>query len=240
MTRTQFASEPELRASWLPALSCMAMAGLMVGAFAPVAQAGGFFETLFAVFGGGAPHRAAAPYAYSDPSADLGARPDANIGSETSASGSWGGGRAFCVRLCDGRYYPITSGGSNSTPVHMCSAMCPAAKTKVFHGGEIDAATDSAGGRYANLEQAFAYRKIVVPNCTCNGKDAFGLVPVDVMTDPTLRAGDIVATSTGLKAFQGGKSETHKAAEFAPAENSTRVSGSLRDRLSGLRVSEKQ
>jgi len=223
MTGTQIASARKLRSPWPGGLSFLAVVGAVVCCFAPTAQAGGFFDSLFGGVGG--QQRAAPAYSYSDPRADLVVRGDpnrANIKAETpAAAGYSGGGKAFCVRLCDGRYYPITSGSANSTPVQMCSAMCPAAKTKVFHGGEIASAADSAGARYSRLDQAFAYRKSVVPGCSCNGKDAFGLVQVDVKTDPTLRAGDIVATGNGLKAFQGGRSETRKTADFAPAQDAS-------------------
>ena len=56
------------------------------------------------------------------------------------------------------------------------------------------------GARYANLENAFVYREKIVPNCTCNGKDAFGLAKIDVASDPTLKPGDIVATGDNQKA----------------------------------------
>ena len=56
------------------------------------------------------------------------------------------------------------------------------------------------GSRYADLDNAFVYRKKLVAGCTCNGRDPFGLARVDVNTDPTLRPGDIVATKTGLVA----------------------------------------
>src|SRR6266481_10083313 len=49
-----------------------------------------------------------------------------------------GGGPAFCVRSCDGRYFPLARG--NTTPVQMCQAFCPASATKVFFGGSIDGA----------------------------------------------------------------------------------------------------
>jgi hypothetical protein len=188
-------------------ISFLAVAGV-VCSLASSAQAGGLFDSLFGGFGAQRP-----TYAYSDPSADLAKRERGGPGirTESSAPSYSGGGKAFCVRLCDGRYYPITSGSSNSTPVQMCSAMCPAAKTKVFHGGEIESAADSTGMRYSKLDQAFAYRKSVVPGCSCNGKDAYGLVTVDVATDPTLRAGDMVATADGLKAVG------RKSADAAPA-----------------------
>ncbi len=72
--------------------------------------------------------------------------------------------------------------------------MCPAAQTKVFAGGSIDHAVSNDGKRYSDLPNAFTYRKQLVNSCTCNGKTAGGLVRVDVKADPTLRAGDIVAT----------------------------------------------
>jgi hypothetical protein len=171
------------------------IAGVILCSLASSAQAGGFFDSLFGGFMGA--QRPARPaYAYSDPNADFARNPR----TESSDAGYASGGKAFCVRLCDGRYYPITSGSANSTPVQMCSAMCPAAKTKVFRGGEIASATDVNGMHYSKLDQAFAYRKSVVPGCSCNGKDAFGLVTVDVANDPTLRAGDKIVTTDGIKA----------------------------------------
>ena len=91
------------------------------------AKAAGFFESLF----GGlfAPQR---PAAY----------PSTDLGSDVSGQAEEPADTAFCVRLCDGRYYPIVSDDSNSTPVRMCSAMCPAATTRVFHGSEITSASD--------------------------------------------------------------------------------------------------
>jgi len=213
-------------------ISSFAVAGALICLLTSSAEAGGFFDSLFGGFG--AQHRPT--YAYSDPSADLASRNPPGIKTDSSAPSYSGGGKAFCVRLCDGRYYPITSGSSNSTPVQMCSAMCPAAKTKVFHGGEIAAATDSTGAPYSKLDQAFAYRKSVVPGCSCNGKDAFGLVTVDVATDPTLRPGDVVATADGLKAV--GRKSSDKSGD-AGAANASRVSGAQRDRVSDLRGAEK-
>src|SRR4051812_34000500 len=36
-----------------------------------------------------------------------------------------GSGPAFCVRSCDGKYFPLTTRG-NATPVQMCQVFCPA------------------------------------------------------------------------------------------------------------------
>ena len=89
---------------------------------------------------------------------------------------------------------------SNATSIQLCNAFCPAAKTQVFNGSAIDHASSSNGARYANLENAFVYREKIIPNCTCNGKDSFGLARIDVAADPTLKPGDVVATGDNVKA----------------------------------------
>jgi hypothetical protein len=118
----------------------------------------------------------------------------------------------FCVRLCDGQHFPMEQ-MVNGTPVETCRAICPYSKTKVFFGSEIGGAVAQDGQHYAALETAFVYRKQLVANCTCNGKDAFGLTSFDVKKDPTLRPGDIVSTKDGLLAFTGRSGST---AAFTP------------------------
>jgi uncharacterized protein DUF2865 len=110
-----------------------------------------------------------------------------------------GHGIAYCVRTCDGRYFPMQR-HANANPVQLCSSFCPAATTLVFNGSQIDSAVAANGTRYSDLENAFLYRKQIVQGCTCNGKDAFGLARIDVATDPTLRPGDIVASGDNVKA----------------------------------------
>ncbi len=106
-----------------------------------------------------------------------------------------GSGPAFCVRSCDGKYFPLTRG--NASPIQMCQAFCPASPTKVFYGSNIDNAAGATGERYADSENAFAYRKALRADCTCNGRDSAGLAPVDLTMDGSLRAGDVIATTDG-------------------------------------------
>ncbi len=85
------------------------------------------------------------------------------------------------------------------------------------------------GKRYSDLGTAFAYREKTVAGCTCNGKDAYGLVPLDAAKDPTLRAGDIVATEAGMVAYRGeGRRGT---ADFTPIESYSGLSSDMRRRL---------
>ena len=122
------------------------------------------------------------------------------------------------MRSCDGKYFPLTLRG-NATPVVAVATpetFCPASATKVYYGGNIDDATASNGERYADSENAFAYRKALRADCTCNGRDPAGLAPVDLTLDTSLRPGDVVATSDGLVAFTGVRLGASQTADFAP------------------------
>jgi hypothetical protein len=145
----------------------------------------------------------------------------------------------FCVRLCDGRYFPIDH-ISNATPLVTCKAMCPASETKVFSGGEIDHAIAHDGTRYADLGAAFAYRQHLIPSCTCNGKDPLGLARVETSSDPTLRPGDMVATETGLKVYTGKHGESVTLASSnatgAPKINSAISRVRVTQRLTALNI----
>jgi hypothetical protein len=110
---------------------------------------------------------------------------------------SYGGGQAYCVRTCDGRYFPITAGDGQSRAAS-CNNFCPASETKVVYGSSIDHAATENGKSYSELPNAFRYRNEIVAGCTCNGKDQLGLAPVKIEDDPTLRKGDIVAGTNGL------------------------------------------
>lgn len=145
---------------------------------------------------------------------------------------------AYCVRLCDGRFFPLTP-TANMTPVKLCSALCPASRTKVFEGASLEAATTPEGARYEALPTAYLFRKELVPDCTCNGKNPLGLAKIDLSADPTLQAGDIVATAEGLKVFNGGgNSVRHKEASFVPLQKSALVPGSMRRTLNSMKVAK--
>ncbi len=141
---------------------------------------------------------------------------------------------AYCVRLCDGRYFPIQRHGGIS-PAQACSSFCPASATRIYNGGSsIDHAVGADGTRYADLNTAFVYRQKIVPGCTCNGRDAFGLVNTPVAEDTTLRPGDIVATHRGLIAYNG--STDPRAPNFTPINSYAGLSAELRQRLTETRI----
>ena len=164
------------------------------------AYAEGFLDFLFGGF-----QRPSPPPDVPPPTPTVGRVAPPALGHE-SVSGISSIGRTvgFCVRLCDGQHFPIGQ-IVYGTPQDTCTAICPYSKTKLFFGSEIRSASAKDGQHYIELESAFLYRKELVANCTCNGKDPFGLAPLGVKNDPTLRPGDLVSTAKGLMAF-GGKS----------------------------------
>ena len=143
-----------------------------------------------------------------------------------------GPSKAFCVRTCDGHYFPVRAHAGMSV-AEACHAFCPASETHIYSGGNIDYAVARDGSRYRDLPNAYVYRRHLVAGCTCNGRDAFGLAHVDVATDPTLRPGDVVATRGGMVAFAG---RTDKTANFTPVASYPHFSKSLRAQLSALRI----
>jgi hypothetical protein len=146
-----------------------------------------------------------------------------------------GSGTAFCVRGCDGKYFQVTSRG-NASLAQMCQAFCPASATKVFYGSTIDGASATDGERYAGTENAFAYRKALRADCTCNGRDPAGLAPVDLTLDGSLRPGDVVATAEGLVAYTGVKVGNNQTAEFTPIASYPGLTAAVRARLGEMKV----
>jgi hypothetical protein len=205
-------------------MGCAGLAvALSVGVVAP-ASAQGLFEAIFGAISG----RQSSPSAYADPNAE--GRSDA---SRRPAGQVFGGGTFYCVRLCDGRFFPIQR-HANTTPAQLCSAMCPATQTRIFSGSEINRSVAPDGSRYADLDNAFTYRERVVENCSCNGKDAFGLARMNVSSDPTLRSGDIVATTNGLMTYNAAtrarRAADAQGANFTPVDPS-QASRDVREKL---------
>ena len=180
-----------------------ALAGIAMLTASNSAQAQGLFDFLFGGFSQKPTPQPSESYA-PPPSPAIGRVAPAPLGPEQviEGTGSTGHTVAFCVRLCDGQHFPIEH-MVNTTPMETCRAICPYSKTKVFFGSEIGGAVAQDGEHYASLNTAFEYRKTLVPNCTCNGRSAFGLNALDVQNDPTLRPGDIVSTKDGLMAYTG-------------------------------------
>jgi hypothetical protein len=204
------------------------LAGVTVVAMAATtgsASAQGFFDSLFG-------RRSVGPStsAYADPFQWNPFAPRAPEAPHAEMAGTG----AFCVRVCDGRFFPIPR-NMGVSPAQTCSSFCPATATRVYNGGSIDHAVAADGKRYAELSTAFVFREKIVQGCTCNGKDAFGLVNTPVEEDATLRPGDIVATNNGLMAYNGGGGRK-PGASFTPIASYSGLSAELRRKLTETKI----
>jgi Protein of unknown function (DUF2865) len=227
VARADAGRKPMLRSSGLAVTLLMGLAG------AVAAQSN--IEELF----GGRPPAARAELparSYADPGRDS-TDPLSFFHSQQPrmSAPSSGGGTAYCVRLCDGRYFPLQRHG-DMPPADLCNAFCPASRTKVFFGGDIDASRAHDGTRYSALPNAFVYRERLLADCTCNGRTSYGLAALDAARDPTLRPGDIIATKDGLLTFRGTRSRRgNDTADFTPLDRS-RMGRGLSERLGRVAV----
>jgi hypothetical protein len=129
--------------------------------------------------------------------------------------------RAWCVRGCDGRYFPIY-GTDNKSREQSCSNFCPASRTMLVYGDDIDNAVTDNGKPYSELPNAFRYRNELVAGCTCDGKHQVGLVHIEIVNDPTLRKGDMVEGPKGLEVASR-DADARGAPNFLPLPRSVRA-----------------
>ena len=215
----------------------MRVAGAVVLSLALTTPApAGFFDFLFGGDDSGKSQPAKRPNQPTDsifPNLFEPERPPAALPQTMVDSNSPRSNFTHCVRMCDGKHFPLLNRGGNS-PVAMCQAFCPASEAKVFFGSSIDRAISMDGERYSETKNAYAYRKALSPDCTCNGRNPAGLAPVDLSMDSTLRPGDIIATGTGLVAYSGPRGG--RGGDFTPIASYTGLTTEARARLGEMKV----
>ena len=188
----------------------------MVAGSASTARAEDFLSALFGAFSGR--HQASQPV----PQMPLPFAEGVFGAPQGEARSRFAGGQAYCVRTCDGRYFPI-SASDNQSRAASCNSFCPASETKVVYGGNIDSAVTETGKPYSELPNAFRYRTELVAGCSCNGKDQVGLAQVKIEDDPTLRKGDLVAGADGLMVAGRGADRRGAALNMSPAPPAIRA-----------------
>ena len=217
-----------LRFAFMPGHVALLAVSLL--ALTPRPASAGFFDFLFG--GDRTPHATQSPTQTQQ--TDFFGNP-IDPGPTSVAPVSSGRSASYCVRTCDGKYFPL-SARAGMTPAQMCQSFCPASTTKIYFGSNIDSALGPNGERYADLPHAFAYRKALKADCTCNGRDPAGLAPIDLSLDTTLRPGDIVATTDGLVAYKGVSPINGQTAEFTPVANYPGLTPELRAKLGEMKV----
>lgn len=214
--------------------AAVAAVAALIGSIPLSAQAGDLLDAILGVFG--APPPAASPIQQVPP--DVVSAP-LRITLTPQWSSAFSGVSGYCVRLCDGRYFPLPRFASSATPAKLCNGLCPGSRTMVYWGAPIDQARTSNGSRYSDLTTAFGYRKTIAPNCTCNGNDIFGTAAISIRGDITLRRGDVVVTENGARVFIGSAEAEHKASDFTSAQNYSGLSADQRRKIMEIQVTRK-
>jgi hypothetical protein len=123
------------------------------------------------------------------------AKPVATGGAGGDADSMSGG--AYCVRVCDGYYFPLIK-SSQLSAQQSCDFACPSARVQLYQGASIDQARNAKGERYSALRAAFSFRDKFTARCSCNDPAASRDYYLRLSRrDPTLRSGDIVVGEKG-------------------------------------------
>jgi hypothetical protein len=136
--------------------------------------------------------------------------------------------RTLCVRTCDGYYWPIsfsTAPGRFAEDDRACQRMCPASQVVLYAhrnpGEDVSQAVSLSGQTYADMPNAFLYRKQVNPACSCRRSGETWAHALQHLDD-TVERGDIVVTEERAKQLsrpqqqKATKSNARGAREAAP------------------------
>jgi hypothetical protein len=105
--------------------------------------------------------------------AELPLDPNAEDKPTHSISEARAGGKAVCVRSCDGAFFPVSysaSGGRLDYLQDMCRALCPNADVTLYtypSSGDIEQAVSITGARYLDSPTALKFRQTFDPTCSC-------------------------------------------------------------------------
>lgn len=175
--------------------------------------------------------------------------PGPSSGGSGDAAGSRGRGSgvAYCVRTCDGRFFPLTIRARAGDPdaQAQCRAFCPAASTEVYTSSDpsrgIEAAYSRDGKAYSALPNAFVFRQRLVDGCSCtHGTRVGGLQSVAIKEDITLKPGDVVMTEEGPRVFAGSrKGPPFRAEDFVTADRFPKLPKDMRLRIRELTVASR-
>ncbi len=112
-------------------------------------------------------------------------------------------GGGYCVRACDGYYFPLIKSSAISGQ-QSCEFACPSARVELYRGETIEEARNAKGDRYSALPVAFSFRDRLTAGCSCTNPAASHDYYLRLSRkDPTLRDGDVVVGQNGAFIFSG-------------------------------------
>jgi len=145
-----------------------------------------------------------------------------------------GGGRAVCVRLCDGFFFPsVSSSGGDDA----CASQCPDAPTAFYSepvgSDKIEDAVSLRGESYSALPVANHNRASFDNTCTCHRSFTRSYL-AELLHDRTLRNGDVVMTAKGFTVFRSNKSSAVSLANFVALSQSADIPKNSRLELTAM------
>ena len=124
-------------------------------------------------------------------------------GGRENDGASFGSGTEFCVRTCDGYFFPLIK-SAQQTKQASCEYACPSAPVAYYHGASIESARNLKGEKYTALPTAFKFREKVSQGCTCHPPEESQENSLKIVgNDPTAHSGDIVVGQKGALVYQG-------------------------------------
>lgn len=184
---------------WIRRLTPAVAAGIML-LISPDGHTQDFFEQLFGTAAPSPGRASVGGYSIAPQYGEGGTiRSRAVVKSRIRRSSNWRGAQtaaahsgAFCVRICDGYYFPLVRSGDLNAQ-QACQYGCPSASVAVYEGSSIETARNLAGDEYTSLPTAFSFRNKTTEKCSCNFPQPAQSFSLSVASnDPTLRTGDIV------------------------------------------------
>ncbi len=160
----------------------------------------------------------------------------------TATGENVGGPRAYCVRTCDGFFFPAgpaMSGEGRAAQQTSCNSMCPGAEVALYtvaRQGSIEDAVGPRGQSYTALRTAFRFRQTVDRACTCQGVATNGLARLPITHDFTLRAGDVVVTEQGVRVFRGAARFPYRNQDFVEARAYGRLPADIQRRVAEIQA----
>ena len=166
-----------------------------------------------------------------DPVPEVAAIPAFDVPIDLKPRATRASGRAVCVRLCDGFFFPsATSSGGDEA----CAAQCPDAPTARYtepaSSDRIEDAVSTRGALYTALPMAGRYRTALDNTCTCHRSPTRGYSE-SLLNDPTLRKGDVVMTPKGFVVFEGAKTRSITSSDFVALSQARSLPKDLRATL---------
>ncbi|MGL5448615.1 MAG: DUF2865 domain-containing protein, partial [Rhabdaerophilum sp.] len=122
----------------------------------------------------------------------------------------------YCVRLCDGYAFPVGRAGMGDEGAQeaACRLACPMSPVALYtmpKGAKDFSEATRGGANYSALPTAFNYRESYNSTCTCRPKGQTQSASA-LLSDFTLRRGDLAMTRIGVRHFDGSSRFPHKSA----------------------------